>query len=256
VIDEIVPDHGSDPVARALARTPARLVVGRAGPAYRTTTWLQLRADHAVARDAIHATVDIRRDFGRDRIERFRLFEVSTRAGSRAEYFVRPDLGRRLDDSARVLLTEQCPRDADLQVLFGDGLSAEAVATQAPSLLDALQQLSESRGWWFGRPFFVRNCRVGVLNDVGELLAPVVAVLLIGERPGLTAADSLSAYMAYRPCARQTDAQRNLISNIHSRGVGINEAAQRITALADLMRQVGRSGFDVKENWAPPSPVL
>jgi ethanolamine ammonia-lyase small subunit len=141
-------------------------------------------------------------------------------------------------------------------VLIGDGLSAGAVATQAPSLLDALQQLSESRGWRFGRPFFVRNCRVGVLNDVGDLLAPAVAVLLIGERPGLAAADSLSAYMAYRPCAGHTDAQRNLVSNIHSRGMGINEAAQRIAALADLMRRVRRSGFDVKEDWAPSGSVL
>jgi ethanolamine ammonia-lyase small subunit len=256
VNDALVPDSATDPVARALARTTARLVVGRAGPAYRTETWLKLRADHAVARDAIHSAVDLRRDFGPDRVERFQMREVSTRAGSRAEYLIRPDLGRRPSDAARALLADQFPQQADLQAVVGDGLSARAVATQAPSLLDALQKLSDLRGWRFGRPFFVRNCRVGVLNDVGDLLSPAVAVLLIGERPGLATADGLSAYVAYRPCAGHTDAQRNLVSNIHAHGVRIDKAAERIVALAESVRRAGRSGFAVKEDWVPSGSVL
>ena len=98
----------------------------------------------------------------------------------------------------------------------------------------------------------MRHCRVGVLNDVGELLDPAVVVLLIGERPGLATAESLSAYMAYRPRPGHTDAQRNLISNIHARGIGPDEAAARILALADKMMRAKASGVAVKEEFAAP----
>ena len=88
-----------------------------------------------------------------------------------------------------------------------------------PALLPLLAAEADHRGWRFGRPFFIRHGRVGVLNDIGEMLDPAVVVLLIGERPGLATAESLSAYMAYRPRAGHDDARRNLISNIHARGV-------------------------------------
>jgi ethanolamine ammonia-lyase small subunit len=96
----------------------------------------------------------------------------------------------------------------------------------------------------------VRHCRVGVLNDVGEALSPGVVVLLIGERPGLATAESLSAYLAYRPRAGHTDAQRNLISNIHARGVGLDEAAARVAGLCAQMFRLGTSGVAVKEEQA------
>src|SRR5262249_22966525 len=99
----------------------------------------------------------------------------------------------------------------------------------------------------FGRPFVVRHGRVGVLNDIGECLDPAVAVLLIGERPGLATAESLSAYLAYRPRSGQTDADRNLISNIHDRGTPPAEAAGRIARLAEAMMRMGRGGVTVKE---------
>ena len=113
-----------------------------------------------------------------------------------------------------------------------------------------------SRSWSFGRPFLVRYCRVGVLNDVGELLDPAVVVLLIGERPGLATAESLSAYLAYQPRPGHTDAQRNLVSNIHARGVGPEQAAARVLALAETMRRLQFSGVAVKEDLKPllPSP--
>jgi ethanolamine ammonia-lyase small subunit len=147
-------------------------------------------------------------------------------------------------------------------VVVGDGLSAAAVAAQVPGLLPLLEQEAVRRGWSFGRPFFVRHCRVGVLNDVGDLLDPAVVVLLIGERPGLATAESLSAYLAYRPRAGHTDAQRNLISNVHARGVALDEAARRIAALAEAMRRQGCSGVAVKEALAdtplspPQAPAL
>ena len=225
------------------ARTPARILVGRVGPAYRTATALALRHDHAAAVDAVHAELELPRPL----VERWGLFEVRTRAGDKIEYLMRPDLGRRLDDPARDAILKQCPRGADVQVVIADGLSVAAVAAQVPALLPLLETETKRRGWTFGRPFAVRYCRVGVLNDVGELLDPAVVVLLIGERPGLATAESLSAYLAYRPRAGDTDAQRNLISNIHGRGVSAEDAARRIAALAARMRQMQTSGVAVKE---------
>jgi ethanolamine ammonia-lyase small subunit len=236
-----------DAVRRALARTPARLLVGRAGPGYRTETWLGLRADHAAARDAVRAELDLMAAFGEDRIAGYSLFWAGTRARTRDEYLLRPDLGRRLDDESRELVRVRCPAGADLQVVIGDGLSAAAAAAQAPALLDRLRDGAKARGWRFGRPFVVRQCRVGVLNDVGDLLDPAVVVLLVGERPGLVTAESLSAYLAYRPRPGHTDADRNLISNIHARGVSTEEAAARVLALAARMMSLGTSGVSVKE---------
>jgi ethanolamine ammonia-lyase small subunit len=237
-----------DPVELALAQTPARILVGRSGPGYRTPTWLKLREDHAVARDAVQAEVHLERAFGADRVATFGLFEARTRATSKAEYLRRPDLGRKLSPESLELVRARCPAGCVLQVVIGDGLSATAVQSQAPELLDRLSATTQVRGWSFGRPFLVRYCRVGVMNDIGALLAPEVVVLLIGERPGLATAESLSAYMAFRPRAGQTDADRNLISNIHARGVSTDEAAERIVALANLFRTTSASGVMVKES--------
>lgn len=244
-------DPNLPPIPSALeaarARTPARILVGRAGGSYRTSTLLELRRDHASARDAVGAEFDLISDLGAELVERFGLFEISTRAATKQEYLVRPDLGRSLADDAKAAVVRDCPRDADLQVVIGDGLSAAAVRAQVPSLLPLLEQEAGRRGWRFGRPFFVRHCRVGVLNDVGEVLGPAVVVLLIGERPGLATAESLSAYLAYRPRAGHDDSRRNLISNIHARGVSPDRAAPRIAELAAQMIRLGISGVEVKE---------
>ncbi|MBX9584912.1 MAG: ethanolamine ammonia-lyase subunit EutC, partial [Gemmataceae bacterium] len=213
-------------VRRALGRTPARVAVGRAGPGYRTATALKLWEDHAAARDAVRAELDLPAAFGDG------LFWTQTKARSKDEYLLRPDLGRRLDDESRERIVAECPAGVDLQVVIGDGLSAAAVAAHAPAVLDGLRAEANARGWRFGRPFAVRYCRVGVLNDVGELLDPAVVVLLIGERPGLATAESLSAYLAYRPRPGHTDADRNLISNIHPRGVPPAEAGPRVARYA------------------------
>lgn len=243
----LTPADYSEVMQAIRARTPARILVGRAGPSYRTATQLELRQDHAAAVDAVHAELDLARDFGRDFVERWALFEVQTRAGSKAEYLMRPDLGRRLHEATRIEVVRQCSAEADLQVVIGDGLSAAAVAAQVPSLLPLLEEGARQRSWRFGRPFVVRYCRVGVLNDIGEWLDPAVVVLLIGERPGLATAESLSAYLAYRPRPGHTDAQRNLISNIHARGVTHAAAARRILTLAERMRRLQASGVTVKE---------
>jgi ethanolamine ammonia-lyase small subunit len=243
--DDLAPPP--DPVERALARTAARVLVGRSGPAYRTSTWLKLREDHAAARDAVQAEVDLGRDFGADRIAALGLFEVRTRANTKAEYLRRPDLGRKLAPDAVEIVRANCPAGCAFQIAIGDGLSATAIRTQAAAVLDRLVSAARSRNWSVGRPFLVRYCRVGVMNDIGAVLTPEVVVLLIGERPGLATAESLSAYMAFRPRPGHTDADRNLISNIHAQGVSAAEAAERIVGFAQLFYANCVSGVSVKE---------
>jgi len=229
------------------ARTPARLLAGHSGGSYRTTTQLELRAAHAAARDAVRTDLDLQQHLGGELIEEFGIFEVFTQANSKDEYLLRPDLGRRLSTESREKIGRTCTENPDLQIVIGDGLSTTAVATQVPALLPILMQGAVARGWTVGKPFVVRFCRVGILNDVGDLLQPRVAVLLIGERPGLATAESLSAYMAYHPRSRHNDADRNLVSNIHARGIRSQEAAARILNLAAKMMDAKTSGVSIRE---------
>ena len=234
-------------VSKIRARTPARLLVGRSGAAYRTGTQLELRQAHAAARDAVRAELEMEKQFGADFIKQWQLFEVCTQANSKDEYLLRPDLGRSFSEASRSELLGRCSPGNDLQIAIGDGLSVTAVSAQVPALLPLLYEGSEKRGWSAGQAFVIRHCRVGILNEIGELLTPGVAVLLIGERPGLATAESLSAYMAYRPQKCHTDADRNLISNIHARGVSPSAAAARILNLAAQMMTAKSSGSRIKE---------
>lgn len=236
-----------DLIEKIRAHTPARVLADRTGAAYLTATQLRLRQDHAAARDAVRAEFELHRDLGAEFVERWKLFSVSTMAASKEEYLQRPDLGRRLNENAKSQLSIQCASNADLQIVIGDGLSVTAVSSQVPPLLPLLAEKAQLRGWTLGQPFAVQYSRVGVMNDVGELLQPKVVVLLIGERPGLATAESLSAYLAYKPREGHNDANRNLISNIHTWGVSAEAAASRIIDLAEQMMQRQTSGVDIKE---------
>lgn len=227
---------------RVRACTSARLLKGRVGGSYRTPTQLELRDAHAAARDAVRTELDMKKQFGEDLIRRWGLFEVSTQAQTKDAYLLRPDLGRVFSQASREELSKRCPKGADLQVAIGDGLSVTAVSAQVPKLLPALCDRAAARGWTVGQIFVIRYCRVGILNDIGNVLLPNIAVLLIGERPGLATAESLSAYMAYQPRSGQTDADRNLVSNIHSMGIGTTEAVERILNLAAQMMRAKCSG--------------
>lgn len=228
-------------------RTPARLLAGRSGGSYRTSMQLELRAAHAAARDAVRTDLDLKEHVGTELIERYGIFEVTSEASSKDEYLLRPDLGRRFSEQTRGKIAEACPQSPDVQICIGDGLSTTAVAVQVPALLPLLVDGAVARKWKIGHTFAIRFCRVGILNEIGDLLRPGVVILLIGERPGLATAESLSAYMAYRPRAGQTDAGRNLISNIHSRGVCVEDAAVRILNLAERMMRLELSGVQLRE---------
>jgi ethanolamine ammonia-lyase small subunit len=233
-------------VRRVRARTPARLLVGRAGAAYRTSTQLDLREAHAAARDAVQGELNLEKAFGHGFVERWKLLEVRAQAVSKEEYLLRPDLGRNFDENSRAGL-QRCSKSGDFLIAVGDGLSVSAVAAQVPLLLPLLCKGAKERHWKIGPTVVIHHCRVGILNEIGELLKPRVAVLLIGERPGLATAESLSAYMAYRPCAAHTDANRNVISNIHGRGLSPQEAAARILKLAECMMTSEMSGYQLKQ---------
>ncbi len=225
----------SEIVRRIRARTPARLLVGRTGAAYRTDTQLELREAHAAARDAVRAELHLEATFGAAFVKQWELIEVCTQAAVKDIFLLQPDLGRHFNVASRAELLRRCSSGNDLQVVIGDGLSVPAVAAQVPPLLPLL------------RTFVIRHCRVGILNEIGSLLSPKAAVLLIGERPGLATSESLSAYMAYRPRHTHSDADRNLISNIHARGTIPEHAATRILNLAAQMMQLGASGYSLRE---------
>lgn len=227
------------------ARTPARVLQGRVGASYRTATQLDLREAHAAARDAVRTELDMETQFGQDLIKQWGLFEVSSQARTKDDYLLQPNLGRTFSEPSRDELRKRCSTGNDLQIAIGDGLSVTAVAAQVPKLLPALCDGATALGWTIGQTFMIRHCRVGILNHIGELLMPSVAVLLIGERPGLATPESLSAYLAYRPRFSQTDADRNLVSNIHARGTGIADAVDRILNLATQMMKAKCSGVQL-----------
>jgi ethanolamine ammonia-lyase small subunit len=233
-------------VRRIRARTPARIFVER-GLAYSTKMSLDLRAAHASAVDAVWTEFDLQKDFPPGFTAKWTLFQVSSKAESKSQFLLRPDLGRTLSESAKSLIIQRCPKAPDIQIVIGDGLSSAAVSAQVPLLFPLLQQKFRDRGWSVGQSFVVRYSRVGIMNDIGELLSPRVIVLLIGERPGLATVESLSAYMAYSPRSGHTDADRNLVSNIHARGVSIEQAVDRILHLGKQMMALRRSGVILKE---------
>jgi ethanolamine ammonia-lyase small subunit len=252
---ELIPPAGPAVLRRLRARTPARVLEGRAGAGYRTETQLRLREAHAAARDAVRLELDPSAIFGAA-FEDWGLFETSTRARSKDEYLLKPDLGRHFSDASRAEITRRCQRSADLQIAIGDGLSVQALAAQVPGVLPLLRESALRRGWSFGHVFVIRHCRVGILDEIGELLSPAVVMLLIGERPGLAAADSLSAYMAYHPNAVHTDANRNLVSNIHARGLSPERASQQIVDLAARMIAEKVSGWQLHTGDRNPKLTL
>ena len=236
-----------DIVRKIRSRTPARIFVER-GASYSTDMQLELRNARASAVDAVWTEFELHRDFPADFVSQWGLFEVSTRAETKSQFLLRPDFGRRLDAASERVLVERCVKTPDLQIVIGDGLSGAALAEQVPGLFPLLIQRAQANGWTVGATFVARHCRVGVMNHIGDLLSPRVMVLLIGERPGLATAASLSAYMAYKPHSGQTDADRNLISNIQAHGVSVGSAAERITGLLARMMAGERSGTGLKED--------
>jgi ethanolamine ammonia-lyase small subunit len=234
--------HDPRALAEMAAATTARLGVGRTGSRPTTSSLLLFQADHAVTQDAIHGRVR------EETLEDAGLFTVTTRVRDRDEYLLRPDLGRRLSDEGRDLIAQRCPRGRQVQVVVGDGLSPAAVEANLDRILPVIDQGVDAAGLSRGTPFFVEHARVGVMDDVNDVLDAEVVVLLIGERPGLAIADALSAYVAYRPGPGTTDADRDLLCMITDRG-GVNplEAGAYVVDLVQRMLTYQASGRRLQE---------
>ena len=158
--------------------TTARIGVGRAGPRYSTASLLLFQGDHAVTQDALYRDVD------QTLLDQFNLFTVQTKiTGGKQEYLLRPDLGRLLNDDAKRIINEKCQKNVNIQLCVGDGLSAAAIEANLRQIFPVIKQGVQNAGLTFGTPFFIKYARVGVMNDVGELIKPDVVILLIGERP-------------------------------------------------------------------------
>ncbi len=236
--------NAKDPEAlkALIASTTARIGVGRAGPHYNTYSLLLFQADHAITQDALYRDVD------QKLLDDLGLFTVQTNiTGGKQEYLLRPDLGRQLSADAKQVISDKCVKSPNLQLVVGDGLSAAAVEANAREMFPVILNGAKQAGLTVGTPFFVKYARVGILNDIGELLKPDVVILLIGERPGLGRADSLSAYMAYRPKAGDSDADRDVVCNIFENG-GTNplEGAAFTIQITQKMMKHQASGVKLK----------
>lgn len=235
----------ADPWIDLAGLTPARLALGRAGASLPTREVLKLGLAHARARDAVHAAADL--DALRSGLAALghEAVEVESAAPDRATYLRRPDFGRRLSARSRAALEAKGPADADVCVLVADGLSASAVDLNALPLLRALLPRLRPRG--VAPVVLVRQGRVALGDEVGALLGARLTVMLIGERPGLSAADSLGAYLTFAPRIGLTDAARNCVSNIRAGGLVPDAAAARIAWLADRAFALSLTGVALKD---------
>lgn len=221
-------------------KTPARIGIGRAGTRYTTSTMLRFRADHASAQDAVFT------DVSDEVLKENNLFSVQTKCNSKDEYITRPDLGRRLSEDAIKTLKERCKQNPIVQVYVSDGLSSTAVETNTKDILPALLNGLKSYGIDAGTPFFLKYGRVGASDDVAEVLGATVTCVLIGERPGLATAESMSAYITYKGYVGIPEAKRTVVSNIHSKGTPAIEAGAHIAHIIKKILDAKASGQDLK----------
>lgn len=218
--------------------TPARLSQGRTGTRYLTHASIQLRAEHAIALDAVHSTVP--EEFA----AQLGCISLHSRCKDHQEFLLFPDHGRRLDDESLARLQKEGTRGADVQVICGDGLSAWALLENGPAVLPALQAGLEQAGFKTGKPIFVRLARIGVQDQIGEVLGAKSTVILVGERPGLGTGDSLSIYTAFGPVLNQDNAEKDCISNVRPLGIPPEEAARECVQL--MKRTFAAGGGGVK----------
>ncbi|MCA1908426.1 MAG: ethanolamine ammonia-lyase subunit EutC [Magnetospirillum sp.] len=228
-----------DPFARFRAATRARIGLGRSGDGLPTTALLDFQLSHAKARDAVHGAVDwnvLEEQLPQPCIR------VKSRAGDRSTYLRRPDLGRQLAPESAGLLTKG---DWDVALVVGDGLSAAAVENWAVQVVWAIHM--RLNGLKMAPVVLADQARVALADPIGEALGARLSVMLIGERPGLSVADSLGVYMTYGPRVGRRDSERNCLSNIHAHGLSPAAAADKLVWLMTQSLRLGLSGVGLKE---------
>ena len=221
---------------RFMRATPSRIGVGRAGMRYLTEVYVGLRADHAIAKDAVYS--ETKDGFP----ESLGCLPLHSQCKDRQEFLLHPRHGRRLDDASQAALAQGGTKGAQVQIIIGDGLSAWAAAANAPELLPCLTKELGNAGFSLGRPLHVRFARVGVQDHIGVLLGCKATLICLGERPGLGTGDSLSIYLAYGPKLDQDNSEKNCISNVRPLGIRPPEAARQATAILERAFAAGRGG--------------
>ena len=237
LLDHPMDSQGLD---RMRQRTTARIGVGRVGARLKTRTMLTLRADHAAARDAVFTDVDP------GLLERLKLFSVQSRCKDKNEYLTRPDQGRLLCDEAVEEIRKKCISNPDIQIVVSEGLSSTAINANLENILPAIQNGLAGREVCVGTPFYIRMGRVRVMDHVAEILGSKVVCILIGERPGLATAESMSAYIAYNARVGMSESRRTVVSNIHKDGIPAVEAGAYIADLLVTILNEKASGVELK----------
>ncbi|MBR5642146.1 MAG: ethanolamine ammonia-lyase subunit EutC [Firmicutes bacterium] len=230
-----------DPEAleRMKKRTTARIGVGKAGARLKTQTMLALRADHARAQDSVFADVDPAF------IERLGLLTIESQAGDRNTHITRPDLGRKICPKGVEALRQHCRMSPDVQIYASDGLSSAAIEANLEKILPVLTEGLQAKGLTVGTPFYMRFGRVAAEDQVAEVLGAKVVCVLIGERPGLATAESMSAYIVYNSYVGIPEAKRTVVSNIHKDGLTAVEAGAYITEVIQQILERKASGVDL-----------
>jgi len=232
--------------ARLRALTPARVGLGRTGVSLETSDLLDFQRCHAQARDAVHAHLEsaaLAAELGK--LTGGAILRLHSAAADRVTYLQRPDLGRTLDESSRKLLAGGAQGNWDVALVVADGLSALAVERHAiPLLAESLPRISDCR---LAPICIVEQGRVAIGDEIGAALGAQIAVVLIGERPGLSSPDSLGAYITWNPKPGRTDAERNCISNIRSEGLSYAQAAAQLGFILAEARRLRLTGVALKE---------
>ncbi|MCB2296394.1 ethanolamine ammonia-lyase subunit EutC [Clostridium tagluense] len=220
--------------------TPARLGIWRAGPRYKTETALRVRADHAAAQDSVFSYVS------EEFLKEMNLFSIKTECKDKNEYITRPDLGKKITSEGIKAIKDNCKMRPQVQIYVSDGLSSAAIEANVRDVLPAIVQGLEGYRISVGTPFFLKNGRVGAMDVVSETTEAEVTCVLIGERPGLVTAESMSAYIAYKATVNMPEARRTVVSNIHKGGTPPVEAGAHLADIIKLMLEKKASGVDLK----------
>ena len=238
-------ENGVDPekFKKMKLKTPARLGCGKAGARYKTLTMLRFRADHAAAQDAVFSEVD--EDFAK----KYDLLPTKTRCGSKDEYLTRPDLGRCFDEHNAKAIAGVIDHPPRVLIVVGDGLSSAAITANAPDCMAAIRDGLKLRGIDTGKSIFVKYCRVGAGDAIGDITGCELVCMLVGERPGLVTDKSMSAYITYMPRTGVSESSRTVVSNIHAQGTPAVEAGAYIAELIEkiLKRKVSGVGLHLEE---------
>ena len=236
-----------DPWFLLSGRTPARIALGRSGVSIPTREVLSFALAHAQARDAVHARLQAADLLQRIAALGLSALEVHSDATDRQTYLRRPDLGRKLSERARKDLEQARTATCDLSIVIGDGLSATAVSSHAADLLEAFLPATRRMGLTLGPVVVAHGARVALGDDIANVLAARCVAVLIGERPGLSSADSIGVYLTYSPRPGRTDGERNCISNIRPGGLAIGQAAARLAWLVEAALVRKLTGVALKD---------